>query len=71
MKFYVLKKFIRNMKRFLSQLSTQINSQINEWQANVEQDSSIVGMADFRISDLKLSGKVAVIFPMGRYSNAC
>jgi hypothetical protein len=44
------------MKKFLSQLSTQINSQLSEWQENVEQDSSIVGMADFRISDLKLSG---------------
>ncbi|XP_053374760.1 tyrosine-protein phosphatase non-receptor type 4-like isoform X5 [Mercenaria mercenaria] len=43
------------MKKFLSQLSTQISSQLSEWQENVEQDSSIVGMADFRISDLKLS----------------
>lgn len=46
------------MKRFLSELSTQIGSQLSEWQASSEQDSSIVGMADFRISDLKLSGKL-------------
>jgi len=35
---------------------SQIRNQIGAWQVSAEQDSSIVGMGDFRLPDFKFSG---------------
>lgn len=42
------------MKKVWSRLRTQLG----EWSENFEQDSNIVGMADFRLPHFKFSGNV-------------
>lgn len=50
---------------------SRIRTQIGEWQENIEQDSSIVGMADFRLPHFKFSGKRECGVCMGWFWTFC